>query len=160
VLGVFGWCGDHVAVYDIETKSAIAQLQDFIDARTVTLIWEKAMSSKWNQDPVWIHGDFTSGNILIKDEQVAAIIDFGCMGIGDPACDLVIAWTFFKNESRKIFKSNLCFDQDTWTRAQGWALWKALVTITSLKDKTCRKAIEQHEIINEILNEYNMQNNF
>lgn len=144
------WRGDHVSVYDTEVRSAIKELQGFIDARTIMSFWEKAISSRWNKNPVWIHGDFASGNILAKDGCVAAVIDFGCVGVGDPACDLVIAWTLLNNENRRIFKSHLCLDPDTWTRASGWALWKALIT---MRDWKTTEVMKQQKIINEILNE-------
>ena len=56
-------------------------------------------------------------------------VDFGCSAVGDPACDLVIAWTFFEGPSRAAFRSALPLDDDTWQRGRGWALWKALITI-------------------------------
>lgn len=116
--------GESPVVYNAETKSAIAQLQNFIDVDAATAVWEKSISSR-NKNPVWFHGDVSAGNILIKDNQLVAVIDFGGMGVGDPAYDLVIAWTFLKNESRKIFRTHLSLDSDTWARARGWALWKA-----------------------------------
>jgi aminoglycoside phosphotransferase (APT) family kinase protein len=149
------WRGDHLSVYDTETRSTIAKLQDTIDERSATSVWEKAISSKWNKNPVWVHGDFASGNVLVQDNRLAAVIDFGCMGIGDPACDLAIAWTFLSNESRKVFKSHLCLDPDTWARARGWALWKAGFELAGLKDKTSSEAMKQRKIINEILDEHN-----
>jgi len=76
------------------------------------------------------------------------------MGIGDPACDLVIAWTFLKNESRKIFKICVDLDNNTWERARGWALWKALITLASLKDKTSLEALNQKHIIEEVISEH------
>ena len=100
---------------------------------------------------MWIHGDLSVGNILVKENQLVAIIDFGAMGIGDPACDLVIAWTFLKNESRKNFKAHLALDADTWSRARGWSLWKALITLASFEDKTCLEALKQQHVISEIL---------
>jgi len=146
--------GDHISVYDAETRSAITELQDNIDADRATAVWQKAISSKWNKNPVWIHGDFARENILVKDGELVAVIDFGCMGIGDPACDLVIAWTFLKSESREIFKSAIGADGDTWARARGWALWKALITLAQLQDKKSAEATQQQYIIDEILNEH------
>lgn len=146
--------GGSLLVYDAETKSAISKLQDVIDVNTVTSVWEKAIHSKWSKNPVWIHGDLSAGNILVKDKQLAAVIDFGGMGIGDPACDLVIAWTFLTDENRKIFRSTLRLDADTWARAAGWALWKALITLLPLKDNNCQEAVKQQQIINKILCEH------
>lgn len=146
--------GGSLQVYDSETKLALSKLQGFINIEAVKSIWEKALSSQWNKVSVWIHGDLSSGNILIKDDRLVAVIDFGAMGIGDPACDLVIAWTFLKNESRKIFKICVDLDNNTWERARGWALWKALITLASLKDKTSLEALNQKHIIEEVISEY------
>ena len=73
-----------------------------------------------------MHGDFAIGNILIENGRLKAIIDFGQLAIGDPACDLVIAWNFFSNESREVFKETVQLDKNTWIRALGWAFWKTL----------------------------------
>lgn len=148
------WRAAHVSVYDSETRELINKLRNVIDADRAGFLWEKAISSKWNKDPVWVHGDVASGNILLKNNKICAIIDFGCMGIGDPACDLTIAWTFFKNKSREIFKHVLSLDPDTWIRARGWALWKALYELSVLKDMLSAKAIEQKRIIDDVLNEH------
>lgn len=57
-------------------------------------IWELALDSKWNSKPVWVHGDIAPGNLLVKDGKLCAVIDFGILGVGDPACDAAMAWTF------------------------------------------------------------------
>ena len=143
--------GSSPIVYDVETRSAIDVLEDYIDAERATAVWEVAIRSKWDKKPVWIHGDFSAGNILIKGKSLVGIIDFGGMAIGDPSCDLVIAWTFLKEKSRDKFRSILQLDKDTWNRAKGWALWKALITLEALDDKTSLKAQEQQLIIEDIL---------
>jgi aminoglycoside phosphotransferase (APT) family kinase protein len=145
--------GAHPSVYDLQTRSAISALQNLIDADKATSAWDAALNSEWSRPLVWVHGDFASGNILVKGGELTAVIDFGCMGVGDPACDLVIAWTFFKDEARAIFKESLDLDSNTWVRARGWALWKALITLDSLSDKTCPAVTKQLNVINEILNE-------
>jgi aminoglycoside phosphotransferase (APT) family kinase protein len=151
------WRGAHPAVYDQDTRSAIAKLKGVIDCDAATALWEKAISSKWSNDPVWIHGDFASGNILVKDGRLAAVIDFGGTGVGDPACDLVIAWTFLKDESRKIFKERIGLDADTWARARGWALWKATYELVQIEDKNSAVAMKQRELINDILTDANQE---
>ena len=93
--------GAHPSVYDAETLSAIAALTNIIDVDKAHAVWREALASKWSKPAVWVHGDFAIGNILINNHELAAVIDFGCMGVGDPACDLVIAWTFFKGKSRE-----------------------------------------------------------
>ena len=143
--------GGSLSVYDDQTRDALDQLRDQIDVDAVTVVWERALRSQWNKDPVWIHGDLYPSNILIKDGQLTAVIDFGGMGIGDPACDLVIAWTFLKNESRNIFKLLMNLDSDTWARARGWALWKALITLAQIKDKNGSEALKQKRLIDDLL---------
>lgn len=145
--------GGSITVYDAETRDALTQLQGVVDTDAATAIWNKATSSQWSKKPVWIHGDISAGNILICNGLLAAVIDFGGMGIGDPACDLVIAWTFFYGESRTVFKPLVELDSDTWARARGWALWKALITLAPLEDKMSVEALRQKRIINELIEE-------
>jgi len=147
------WRAAHTSIYDAETRSLIQSLKNLINPDKAESLWQRAISSKWEKDPVWVHGDVSSGNILVKDHQLSAVIDFGCMGIGDPACDLTIAWTFFKNKSREIFKAHLPLDEDTWARARGWALWKALYEISVLENKSGEALEKQMQIINAVIKE-------
>jgi len=146
--------GDSLEAYDSETQHALVHLHGIVDVDTITDAWKQALSSQWSKSPVWIHGDLSVGNILIKDNRLTAVIDFGGMGVGDPACDLVIAWIFLKQESRQIFKSLVNLDRKTWERAQGWALWKALITLVPLQDVTCAEAVKQKQIIEDIIAEH------
>lgn len=100
---------------------------------------------------MWFHGDIASGNLLIKDGRLAAVIDFGTSGVGDPACDLVIAWTMFSGESREAFRSAVAQDSDTWARARGWALWKALITLADHIDTNESRAAVNRRVIAEVL---------
>ncbi len=148
------WRGDHVSVYDAQAREQIAKLQSMIDSKAAFALWEAAVSSKWHQPSVWVHGDLASGNILVKDGKLAAVIDFGGMGVGDPACDLVIAWTFFKGKSREIFKQEIGHDADTWDRAKGWALWKATYELCNLEHSVNSDPERHRRIILEVLDEY------
>ena len=62
---------------------------------TPPAVWEDALAAAWTRSPVWFHGDVADGNLLVRDGRLAAVIDFGTSGVGDPACDPVIAWTLF-----------------------------------------------------------------
>lgn len=145
--------GAHPSVYDAEARTSITQLHHVIHEDAAMVLWEKAIASSWDKSPVWVHGDFATGNILMRNGEVVAVIDFGCMGIGDPACDLVIAWTLFKNESRALFKSLLNFDNNTWARARGWALWKACLELKKCHTMESIEALKQREIIEDLLQE-------
>jgi aminoglycoside phosphotransferase (APT) family kinase protein len=78
---------------------------------------------------VWFHGDVALGNLLVRDGQLTAVIDFGTSGVGDPACDLVLAWTLLDGQSREAFRRTVGQDAGTWARARGWALWKSLISL-------------------------------
>lgn len=143
--------GGSLTTYDKETQQAIKLLGNQIDAKTIAAIWEESLSSSWQREPVWIHGDIAVGNLLVEKARLRAVIDFGQLAIGDPACDLVIAWSFFKDESRKVFRGKLNLDRATWSRARGWALWKALIVSAKLSG-TNPDAIEASwKVIDEIL---------
>jgi aminoglycoside phosphotransferase (APT) family kinase protein len=118
--------GGPLHVYDRETRDAIARLAGRIDGRAVAETWEKALASRWEPPPVWVHGDMAPSNLIVQGGELVAVIDFGCAAVGDPACDLVVAWTFFDAAERNLFQSEIALDDDTWDRARGWALWKAL----------------------------------
>lgn len=146
--------GGSLSTYDSETRQAITALKQKIDAAIVTEIWEEALKTAWQNEPVWVHGDISPGNLLVEDNQLSAVIDFGQLAIGDPACDLAITWTFFKNESRKIFRNTLSLDVDTWKRGRAWTLWKALIVAAGITDSNNAEAKECWQIIDDVINDY------
>lgn len=121
--------GGPLATYDGDARQAIAALTAEVDTDAAGEVWEAALASIWSGPSVWVHGDVTAANLLVVDGRLSAVIDFGCSGVGDPACDLAIAWTLFSGSSRKAFRQRLALDDQTWRRARGWALWKAMITL-------------------------------
>jgi aminoglycoside phosphotransferase (APT) family kinase protein len=121
--------GGALKVYDAETRRAIAVLGQAVDAEAATAVWEWASASRWQGPPVWVHGDIAEGNLLVRRGRLCAVIDFGGCAVGDPASDLVIAWTRFEGEARQIFRHAMGLVPGTWDRACGWALWKALIAV-------------------------------
>jgi aminoglycoside phosphotransferase (APT) family kinase protein len=117
--------------YDGETRQCLSALKGRIDTSRVEEVWDAALSAKWQGPPVWFHGDVAVGNLLVRDGRLAAVIDFGQVGVGDPACDLVIAWTFLSGDARERFRQAMDQDAATWARARGWALWKALLGLAN-----------------------------
>ncbi|MBK8981892.1 MAG: aminoglycoside phosphotransferase family protein [Ignavibacteria bacterium] len=156
--------GAPLSVYDAETKRAIknlANIFNFINFDLATEIWDNAAKTEWNKSPVWFHGDFNESNLLVNNGKLSAVIDFGCCGIGDPSCDLVIAWTFLRGESREIFKSELRLDEAAWQRGRAWALWKALITIEeSLGKGETDKTIKAKNTLTEIIKDYSLTTRF
>jgi aminoglycoside phosphotransferase (APT) family kinase protein len=120
--------GGPLATYDAETRRSLSALQGAIDVRRATEVWDAALAATWAGPPVWVHGDVTGANLLVVDGRLSAVLDFGCSAIGDPACDLAIAWTLFHGSSRAAFRDGLSLDDGAWARGRGWALWKALNT--------------------------------
>jgi aminoglycoside phosphotransferase (APT) family kinase protein len=124
--------GGALAVYDDETSAALETLGTRIDRAAATRMWDDALAAERTGAPVWFHGDVAEGNLLVDDVgRLSAVIDFGTSGVGDPACDLVIAWTLFDGSSRAAFVEDVGQDAATWARARGWALWKALITLAA-----------------------------
>jgi aminoglycoside phosphotransferase (APT) family kinase protein len=121
--------GGSLAVYDDETRRAIRSVGASVDARAALGVWERALSVPYRSAPVWVHGDVAANNLLVRDGRLSAVIDFGSSSVGDPACDLVLFWTFLRGRSRDRFRNLVAADDDTWARARGWALWKALITL-------------------------------
>ncbi|MFE0203784.1 aminoglycoside phosphotransferase family protein [Streptomyces sp. NPDC058985] len=116
---------------DRATRVAIAEVDGVFDATAMTELWNAALSAPgWDRCPVWFHGDFHTGNLLARDGRLSAVIDFGGLGIGDPACDLMIAFTLMSADSRAAFRDALGVDDATWTRGRGWALATGLNAYT------------------------------
>ncbi|WP_314588082.1 aminoglycoside phosphotransferase family protein [Paenibacillus terrigena] len=146
--------GGSLSVYDEESRTAISSNQEVFDAELVLAIWNQAMASEWAREPVWVHGDVAPGNLLVQSGKLCAVIDFGILGVGDPACDAAMAWTFFDDSSREIFKQALQMDEETWDRARGWVLWKALITYDENKDTDKARAEEAYHVIRTVMDEY------
>lgn len=119
--------GGDLSVYTAEFEQALTQLPAGPQRNHYQDIWTTALATKWEKKPVWVHGDIAVGNLLVNDGHLSGVIDFGILGTGDPACDLVMAWTFFDSKSRKAFKEEMGLDDTTWQRGKAWALWKALI---------------------------------
>lgn len=143
--------GGSLSHYDDEVTQAIEALKNRIDAQHTREIWEAGLASSWQKPGVWIHGDLSPGNLLVRNERLTAVIDFGQMAVGDPACDLSIAWTFFHGDSRAAFCQALPLDPETWRRAKAWTLWKALVTAAGFTDPENFESKRSWQILSELI---------
>jgi aminoglycoside phosphotransferase (APT) family kinase protein len=119
--------GEPLAARDERTCSAIDSLRDAIDVAAVMATWESALRAPvWESSPLWIHGDLDARNLLVEGGRISAVIDWGCLGVGDPACDVMVAWKVLSVDAREVFREELAVDESTWARARGWALSQAL----------------------------------
>ncbi len=144
--------GGSLAVYDTETRDAIATLGPRIDGDRATAAWDSALAATWTGAPVWFHGDVAAGNLLVVGCRLAAVIDFGTCGVGDPASDLVITWTLLDASGREAFRSSMPADAAMWARGRGWALWKALITVAA-PDAGSEVAAAAGRVVDEVLAE-------
>lgn len=120
--------GVPLAARDAITREAITEAGDRIDGAAALDVWQGALAAEpWPGPPVWIHGDLLSGNLLALDGRLTAVIDFGGLGIGDPAADVAPAWSVFAARGRERYRSALGYDAETWCRGRGWALTTAVV---------------------------------
>ena len=143
--------GGPLGTYEEEALQAIDTLGDEIPTAAVRRVWEDAMSTAWDRAPVWLHGDVATGNLLVRDGRLGAVLDFGSSGVGDPACDMVIAWTFLSGSSRDRFRAEIDVDAGTWSRGRGWALWKALISLAGQLEREAPHAAPARRDIEQVL---------
>ncbi|GHA08014.1 phosphotransferase [Streptomyces tauricus] len=141
-----------LAARDRATRAAIAEVDAAFDGAAMTGLWDAALSAPaWDRPPVWFHGDFHTGNLLTVDGRLSAVVDFGGLGIGDPACDLMIAFTLMSAGPRAAFRAALGVDDATWLRGRGWALATGLNAYTYYAAVNPRVAAQTTRQITEAL---------
>jgi len=134
--GIHNWFrGGALRTFARDTERALGVLGGRIDGDRARAIWTDALEAPYDGARRWFHGDVARGNLLLDDEgELAAVIDFGTCGVGDPACDYAVAWTLLTDDGRHAFREELAIDRVSWRRGRGWALWKALATCSYTYD--------------------------
>lgn len=122
--------GAPLALRDELVQQAIVALGERIDGARARDAWRMAMQAPTHDAPaVWVHGDLQGGNLLARDGRLSGVIDWGLMAVGDPACDLMPAWTLLDKSARATFRDALGAVDALWARGRGWALATALVAL-------------------------------
>jgi aminoglycoside phosphotransferase (APT) family kinase protein len=122
--------GRGLATRDAAVREAIAALSTAFPAANLTAAWKEALlAPAWQGPPTWLHGDLHATNLLASEGRLSAVIDFGCVGVGDPACDLMAAWTFLSRATREAFREAAPGDDADWARGRGWALSVGLIAL-------------------------------
>lgn len=121
---------------DVSVRRALKQLQDEPGIEAVRTAWDDALNAPiWPGEPAWIHGDLQASNLIVRDGLLVAVIDFGLMAAGDPACDLMAAWTCFTRASRRIFQSAVRANEADFRRGKGWAVSTALIALAYYRER-------------------------
>jgi aminoglycoside phosphotransferase (APT) family kinase protein len=133
------------------TRRALGALRGRIDTEAASAAWEAALAVPvWHGAPVWIHGDIKSGNLLAVEGRLRAVIDWGGLGVGDPAVDLLVAWNLLDAKSRRVFRAELGVDDATWARGRGWALSVALLELPYYWDTNPEMIAEAQRVLAEL----------
>lgn len=138
-------------------RQALEALRADLDAPTLEAAaaeWQAAINAPaWDRPGMWIHGDLHGGNMLVDGGRLSAVIDWGCLGVGDPACDLMVAWTFLDAPAREVFRAALDVDDAAWARGRGWALSMALIALPYYRDTNPGLVAISNVILGEVLGE-------
>ncbi|WP_369241769.1 aminoglycoside phosphotransferase family protein [Streptomyces sp. R21] len=146
--------GGPLATVDAETRSAIKELRGTIDTAAATAAWEAALSVPvWSGPPLWLHSDLMPGNLLTHRGRLTAVLDFGTLGTGDPACDLIAAWYLLPAEARDTFRRATGADDAAWLRGRGWALSMGLHQLPYYRTTNPAFAADAEHVIREVLAE-------
>ncbi len=137
---------------DAPTRAALAELDGRADVDALTAAWEDALQlPAWDGKPAWVHGDLTPENLLVRGNRLAAVLDFGCLGVGDPACDLMVAWSLLTGDARSVFRAEIDVDDATWARGRGWALSTGLIALPYYENTHALRAANARFRIAEVL---------
>ena len=123
--------GAPLAQWEATIGERLAWLADMDDIGSVTTAWRAdALAAPWDRPPVWIHGDLSVGNLLVREGRLSGVIDWSCLGAGDPACELQVAWSLFDHDGRQAFKTAMAVDDATWTRGRAWGLAMGVLNLS------------------------------
>jgi aminoglycoside phosphotransferase (APT) family kinase protein len=139
-------------VQDEDARDALRRLDGRIDVAAATAAWNAALAAPpWSGPPVWVHGDLLPGNLLVRAGRLTGVLDWGSVGVGDPACDLVAAWGALPAPARETFRARLDVDDATWARGRGWALSIGLIALPYYEETNPVFASTARILIREVL---------
>lgn len=148
--------GGPLTTQDAATRAALEELrglpEEDVDCDALAAVWQDALRAPaW--PPVWLHADLMPGNLLVEGGRLTAVIDFGCAGVGDPACDLFPAWNLLPAGAREVFRETLGVDDATWRRGRGRTLSQALIALPYYRKTNPAMAGNARHVIRAVLTE-------
>ena len=150
--GPAAYRGGPLATQDAGTRAALADLGGMVDTEVATAVWDAALRApEWSDPPVWVHADLMPGNVLVRQGRLTAVLDFSTVGVGDPACDLIVGWFLLPAPAREAFRAAVHVDDATWARGRGWALSLALGQVAYFRDTNPVIVADARRVIRAIL---------
>jgi len=141
--------GASLAELDEQVRRSIHELDTRAVSAAILRVWEESLRASTHHEEVWVHGDLLPGNLLVVEGRLSAVIDFGGLNVGDPACDLQPAWNLFSGASRTRFRRELEVDEDAWLRGRGWIVYQTVSALAYYWDtnpgivRQARRALDQ-----------------
>ncbi|MCU1525511.1 MAG: phosphotransferase [Microbacteriaceae bacterium] len=146
-----GYRGGALEALDEPVRDCLRQVEDLVDVAALTRSWEDSLRAEpWTDEPVWVHCDLLTGNVLVADGRLVGVLDFAASGIGDPACDLMAAWSILPASSRGTFRDAVGIDDATWARGRGWALSQAVIALPYYRETNRIMAANSLHILTEL----------
>jgi aminoglycoside phosphotransferase (APT) family kinase protein len=122
--------GVPLALLDKRVRDDVAALGDEVDGPAILRIWDQALAAPVHDGPLaWVHGDLHPSNLVVRDGRIVGVLDFGLLGVGDPACDLFLAWSFLDAPGREVFREVSQVDEAAWLRGRGWGIFSAIIAL-------------------------------
>ena len=144
--------GAPLAQWQTTIQERLAWLADLDDIGLIAEAWDSdANAAPWDRPPVWIHGDLSAGNLLAKEGRLSGVIDWSCLGAGDPACELQVAWTLFDEAGRETFRAAMSVDDATWIRGRAWGLAVGLLNLSYYRNRSPAIAHKARRAIDAVL---------
>lgn len=144
--------GEPLVTRDDDVRASLSELSGVVDTAATARAWDQALDAgTWDRAPVWIHGDLHAGNLLVTDRVISGVLDFGGLAVGDPACDLMVAWTFLRGRAREVFRAAVGCDDASWVRGRGWALSMAVIALPYYLPRDPPFAAQARDWLDEVL---------
>jgi aminoglycoside phosphotransferase (APT) family kinase protein len=147
--------GAPLAQWQPTIRERLARLADLDNIDLVVAAWEADSSARpWDRAAVYIHGDLSAGNLLVRAGKLSGVLDWSCLGAGDPACELQVAWSLFDHEGRKAFKDAMAVDDATWTRGRAWGLAMGVLNVSYYRTRSPTIAAQGWRAIDAVLADF------